>query len=247
MRSMVEGPLRARPERISRQMDSSATRKSRLQKVPPATASRSPPPENRGRKARPVPAPDPVFIPYEWRLIWRKRATIVARGREGQAMFSRNGSAPASRSIRGSQGLSFIGPEVVIGGDVTTTSQLHVDGRIDGHVRCGQLIQGGSGVITGDIVADEARIAGLVEGTVSAKTVVVEASGRIAGDVAYETISIAAGARIDGRLARREALAPDGDATAMLIATPTEPRRGKAAATTDLFPAGDKPQALVVD
>lgn len=161
-------------------------------------------------------------------------------------MFSRNGSAPAARPAKGSQGLSFIGPEVVIGGDLTTTAQLHVDGRIDGHVRCGQLIQGKSGVIAGDIVADEARIAGLVEGTVSAKTLVIEASGRVTGDVTYETISISAGAQIEGRLARREALALDRDATAMLIATPTEPRRTKAASTTDLFP-GDKPRALVVD
>ena len=50
----------------------------------------------------------------------------------------------------------------------TTSAQLHVDGRIDGHVRCAQLCQGTTGIIAGDIVADEARIAGLVEGTVNA-------------------------------------------------------------------------------
>lgn len=163
-------------------------------------------------------------------------------------MFSRKDSGPAARSGKSSQaGLSFIGPEVVIDGNLTTGAQLHIDGRIDGHVHCGQLIQGASGTVAGDIVADEARIAGLVEGTVSAKTLVVEASGRITGDVTYETISIAAGAQIDGRLARRAALAP-GEVAGMLIATPTEtPRPKKAAAsTTDLFPGGEK-QPLVVD
>jgi cytoskeletal protein CcmA (bactofilin family) len=133
-------------------------------------------------------------------------------------MFSRSKSAkPATRSAKpGPPGLSFIGSEVVISGDLATTAQLHVDGRVDGSVHCAQFCQGVSGVVAGDIVTDEARIAGLVEGTVNGKTVVLEASARITGDISYETISIAAGARIDGRLARREALA----AGEMLIAAP---------------------------
>lgn len=163
-------------------------------------------------------------------------------------MFSRKDSKPGTRSGRSSpSGLSFIGPEVVISGDLTTSAQLHVDGRIDGHVRCGQLCQGESGIIAGDLTADEARIAGLIEGTVNAATLIVEATGRIAGDVTYETISIAAGARIDGRLARRAAFAAGPGADDVLIATPTAPAKGKAASSTDLFPAGSKPEALVVD
>ena len=139
-------------------------------------------------------------------------------------MFSRNqpaSGAPPKAGKSGPAALSFIGPEVVISGDLVTSAQLHVDGRIDGNVRCGQLCQGESGIIAGDIEADEARIAGVVEGTVSAATVIVEATGRIAGDVSYDTISIAAGARIDGRLARRESLAQAGPR--VLVATPIEP------------------------
>jgi cytoskeletal protein CcmA (bactofilin family) len=155
-------------------------------------------------------------------------------------MFSRNsntaGAAKPSRS--GAPGLSFIGPEVTIGGDVTTAAQLHVDGRIEGHVRCAGLSQGAGGTIAGNITAEEARIAGLVEGTVEAKTLIVEASGRVTGDVTYETISIAAGAQIEGRLARRAALTTAVDAPAMLIATPKDAPAGKNGA--DLFPAGRK-------
>jgi len=157
-------------------------------------------------------------------------------------MFSRKAPAPRAAprpGKNGPPGLSFIGPEVVIAGDVTTGAQLHVDGRIEGHVRCQTLCQGASGVIAGDIVAEEARLAGLVEGTVEARSVVVEASARIAGDVTYESIGIAAGARIDGRLARREAPAASGAATepaAVLIATPAERPAGEAkAAPSGLF------------
>ena len=135
-------------------------------------------------------------------------------------MFSRDRSTPtpAARPARnGAPGLSFVGPETVVSGDIATAAQLHVDGRIDGNVRCAQLIQGTAGIIAGNIEADEARLAGTVEGTVVARTLFVEASAKILGDVAYETLSIDAGADIEGRLARRAALGLDEPP---LIATP---------------------------
>ena len=174
------------------------------------------------------------------RLISPRRAAIVGAG-EGRRriMFSRKPkpAGPAAKSAKaGPNGLSFFGPEVVVNGDVATTANLHVDGRIDGHVRCAQLCQGASGTIAGDIVADEARIGGTVEGTVSARTLVVEASARIAGDVTYETLSIAAGAQIDGRLARRAALAGGAESPTMLIATSAEAAAAKAPEGDALFP-----------
>lgn len=137
-------------------------------------------------------------------------------------MFSRNKPAGPKAAKPGAPGLSLIGPEVVVSGDISAEGQLHVDGRIDGDVRCTQLCQGSAGTIAGNIFADRARVAGTVEGTVSARTLVVEASARIMGDVAYETISIEAGAQIDGRLARRAALGLD-DGEPTLIATPVNP------------------------
>jgi cytoskeletal protein CcmA (bactofilin family) len=138
-------------------------------------------------------------------------------------MFSskqQNVAAAAARPAKsGTPRLSFIGSEVIISGDLATDAQLHVDGRIDGNVRCAQLIQGGDGIISGNIVADEARLAGTVEGTVTAANVAVEASARILGDIAYDTISIEAGARIEGRLGRRAPSATD-EAQPSLIATP---------------------------
>ncbi len=137
-------------------------------------------------------------------------------------MFSRSTPAamPKAKPTRSaSPGLTFIAPETVVSGDLATEAQLHVDGRIEGNVRCAQLIQGGEGNIAGNIQADEARLAGTVEGTVSAGMLIVEASARILGDVAYETISIEAGAQIEGRLGRRAALGLGHDEPA-LIATP---------------------------
>jgi len=130
-------------------------------------------------------------------------------------MFSRekNGTVLPKASRSGPPGLSFIGPEVLVSGDL---------------------------VIAGNIHADEARIAGTVEGQVSVRTLFVEASARIMGDVAYETISMDAGAQLEGRLARRAVLG-EHDA---LIATPVSftPGRNKAAKTTD---GGEQPDIFV--
>lgn len=137
-------------------------------------------------------------------------------------MFSRKQDKAATpKAARGAAaGLSLIGAEMTIAGHVASAGSLHIDGRIDGDVRCANLCQSQSGVIAGDIVAEEARIGGLVEGAVTARAVVIEASGRVTGDVAYDTIAVAAGARVDGRLARREALA--GGAGDLLVATATD-------------------------
>ncbi len=150
-------------------------------------------------------------------------------------MFSRDKTAAVTlpkASRAGPPGLSFIGPEVLISGDLATDGQLHVDGRIDGNVRCAQLVQGQAGVIAGNIHADEARIAGTVEGIVSVRTLFVEASARIMGDIAYETISIDAGAQLEGRLARRSALGLDDQAETPLIATPVSFSPAKGAKTS---------------
>src|SRR4029077_13678188 len=118
-------------------------------------------------------------------------------------MFSSKQQSAPKPARNGAPRLSFIGSEVIISGDLATDAQLHVDGRVDGNVRCAQLCQGGDGIISGNIVADEARLAGTVEGTVNAARGAVDASARMLGDIAYDTISIEAGARIEGRLGRR--------------------------------------------
>ena len=136
-------------------------------------------------------------------------------------MFSRGKSERASKpSKMGPSGLSFIGPEVVVSGDVRTQAQLHVEGRIDGHVSCASLCQGKSGIVAGNIQADEARIGGLVEGMVTAAHLTLEPSARIKGDITYQTITIAAGAQVDGRLARRESTSPAEAPAPMLKVSP---------------------------
>lgn len=120
-------------------------------------------------------------------------------------MFGKKKQLPAAPVKAAKQGGSFsvIGADAVISGDVTTSENLQVDGRIDGDVRCGVLHLGQAGAIAGSIVAEEARLGGLVEGRVEAGLLILELSARVTGDISYETLRIQGGARVDGRFVHR--------------------------------------------
>ena len=64
------------------------------------------------------------------------------------------------------------------------------------------VILGSAGQVRGSIVADDAQIAGMVEGTVAAKSLTIEATARIVGDLSYDAVSIASGAQVEGRVKR---------------------------------------------
>src|SRR5688500_9049331 len=155
-------------------------------------------------------------------------------------MFSRSKTGPSGTS-RG-ETFSCIGPEVVVTGDIATPGQLHIDGKVIGDVRCGSLSQGESGSIAGNIDADDAKLAGLVDGAVAAGTLLLETSSRITGDVLYETLTVATGAQVDGRFKRRRSAA-DGSPKAKGAALPgTDSARSEsevvAAPTPGLFVGG---------
>lgn len=121
-------------------------------------------------------------------------------------MFSR-----ASRSASVTPGMSFIGPDVVIIGNMETLGDIHVDGRVEGDIRCAALIQGDGGRIAGGIVADQARIAGLVDGSIATRELLLSRTARVTGDIAYESLSIETGAQVAGNFAHRPAGAAAGD------------------------------------
>lgn len=115
-------------------------------------------------------------------------------------MFNKNEQRPVARS--GSGAMSFLGSEVTVTGNIGGQGNLHIDGRVDGDVNCASLIIGNAGQVNGNITADDAKIAGSVTGTVSAKVLTIEASARITGDLSYDSVSVETGAQVEGRVKR---------------------------------------------
>lgn len=120
-------------------------------------------------------------------------------------MFGKNkreGSGPVMSHQSGGRrtGFSVIGPDMVITGNVKAEADLHIEGRIEGDLDCGTLVQGADSLVKGQVRATTARIAGTIEGSVSVRQLTIESGARIVGDVEYENVSIETGAHVDGRM-----------------------------------------------
>ena len=122
---------------------------------------------------------------------------------------------PATRSPMANATFSVLGADMAIKGDVSASSELHIDGRIEGDVECASLVQGENSEVIGAVKAGSAKLSGTVRGTITAGELVISKSARIHGDVFYDTLTIEPGAQVDGRLSTRSAPAvepaKDGD------------------------------------
>jgi cytoskeletal protein CcmA (bactofilin family) len=96
---------------------------------------------------------------------------------------------------------SVIGADVVIKGDISASADLHVDGTVEGDIRCASLVQGESSRVSGAVIAESARLAGQVVGSITARELVILRTARIEGDVHYDALTIEQGAQVDGRFA----------------------------------------------
>lgn len=96
---------------------------------------------------------------------------------------------------------SVIGADVKITGNINASADLHIDGTVSGDITCAALVQGEKSVIDGAVIAESARLAGKVTGSIKARELVILKSARIEGDVHYDALTIEQGAEVDGRFA----------------------------------------------
>ena len=125
-------------------------------------------------------------------------------------MFSKSKASPESvqtpaqrnnGNVRNNSGHTFsiIASDVEIVGNLNARVDLHIDGKIQGDVTCGNLVQGEGSIIAGKVIAESARLSGSVEGSIEANDLVIESTARITGDVVYTNLTIAPGGQIEGK------------------------------------------------
>ena len=111
---------------------------------------------------------------------------------------------------------SDMAEDIIITGSIEAPSGLLLEGRVNGDVRCVDLVLGEKSVVTGGIHADRVRVEGVAEGGVDARDLSITASGQVVGDVFYERINIALGGTIEGNMKRRP-LQDDGNGRLKLV------------------------------
>ena len=121
-------------------------------------------------------------------------------------MFSKKPDSTPQSSGNGTltgSTFSVLGPDIAINGDLTATADLHLDGRINGDITCAALVQGKASEVTGMVVAESARVAGKIKGSITAGVLVIQKTARIEGDVIYGALTIEEGAQVDGKFTHR--------------------------------------------
>ena len=123
-------------------------------------------------------------------------------------MFSKKPESTArlaGNSVITESTFSVLGPDIAISGNLTAKMDLHVDGRVDGDISCTALMQGETSEVTGAVVAENARVAGKIKGSITAEVLTILKTARIEGDVTYGALTIEEGAQVEGKFTRRSA------------------------------------------
>lgn len=103
------------------------------------------------------------------------------------------GDAPAAH-------VSVIGKDILITGNIEAEVDLHIEGRVQGDVRCATLILGEESTVNGSIFAQRVRVSGEVDGSIETVDLAIEARARVRGDVTYSRLRIANGGIISGKM-----------------------------------------------
>jgi len=93
-------------------------------------------------------------------------------------------------------GINSLGNSTTIEGNLTTQSDIRLDGNLVGNLICkGKLILGPKGSVKGDITCDNAVVEGKIEGTIRVKDHLhVKETAKITGEISTNKLTVASGA-----------------------------------------------------
>lgn len=104
-------------------------------------------------------------------------------------------SSTSSESV-----ISIIGPGMTIVGDCETDGTVRVEGSVEGSIKAGKaVVVGKQGVVTGNIITQDAVISGRVHGTlIAASRLELQATSHVEGEIHTRRMHLEEGAVLNG-------------------------------------------------
>ena len=99
---------------------------------------------------------------------------------------------------------SILSSDLLITGNLKTTGDIQVEGRVDGDIRAHLLTVGDGAKVKGEIIADDVVVNGHVIGRVRGLKVRLTSTARVEGDIIHKTIAIESGAHFEGSVQRQD-------------------------------------------
>ncbi len=106
---------------------------------------------------------------------------------------------------------SVLSSDLFVKGDVETSGDIQIEGKIKGNIRAHLLTIGENAVVDGEVRADDATVHGTIKGTLRGYKVRLSSSARVEGDIIHKTIAIESGAHFQGSVMRDDDPTQDGD------------------------------------
>src|SRR5262249_14116506 len=94
--------------------------------------------------------------------------------------------------------ISTIGEDLTITGNVTSKGALHLDGQVQGDVRCVALVLGENAMLEGSVVAEDVLIRGRLIGLVRALTVTLQSKSHVEGNLFHKSLSVEQDTHFEG-------------------------------------------------
>ncbi|MEX2471425.1 MAG: polymer-forming cytoskeletal protein [Gemmatimonadota bacterium] len=97
------------------------------------------------------------------------------------------------------EAISIVGPGMTFVGNCETEGTLRVEGRFEGSIRAGRtVVIGPDGIVTGDVRARDATVAGTIKGTLIAESKLdLQETCRLDGEVYARTVRVGEGAVVN--------------------------------------------------
>ena len=95
---------------------------------------------------------------------------------------------------------SFFSSDIKIDGHIDSSGSVLISGELNGNVKARNLTLESTGVISGNVKADETELIGTQKGNVTSKRVSILSGSRLRGNINCEELIVEHGADISGKI-----------------------------------------------
>ena len=152
----------------------------------------------------------------------------MARPRWWPATYPKISNLKGRRSKKRARQV-FLGPEIVLSGELTSCDKVVAEGTIESkRIECREFILGHAGSFKGAVQAENAEITGCFEGRLVVRArLLIKSGGQVKGSVQYGQIEIEPGGELQGDMVLKPASEQPADDELDILDITVGPKSGR--------------------
>ena len=94
--------------------------------------------------------------------------------------------------------ISTVSEDLTITGNVELKGELHINGQVQGDVRCVALVLGENAQLEGNVVAEDVMVRGRLIGSVRAQKVILQSTAHVECNLVHKSLAVEHGTHFEG-------------------------------------------------